>query len=52
MLMVTKLVRVVTYRKYLPPINSHYPLRKWSCEIKSQIKSIISPLAEDSWKPG
>ena len=51
MLMVTKLVRVVTYCKELPPINSHDPSVRWSCEVASQFKSIISPLAEDPWKP-
>ena len=49
--MVTKLVRVVTYREELPPINSHDPTMRWSGEVTLQIKSIISPLAEDPWTP-
>ena len=38
--MVTKLARVVKYLEELPPINSHDPSRRWSCEITWQMKYI------------
>ena len=46
MLMVTRLMRVVTYRKDFPTINSHDPSVWWSYEITWQIKYITSPPAE------
>ena len=46
--MVTKLVRVVTYRKDSPPIKSTDPLITWSFELTWQIKRI--PFAEDQTK--
>ena len=33
MLMVIKLVRVVTYREELPPINFHDSSVRWSVEV-------------------
>ena len=47
--MVNKLVKVVTNRKELLPTNSHDPLMRWSCEVTSQINSIIFTLPEDPW---
>ena len=47
--MVTKLVKVVLYCKELLPINSHDLLLRWSYEVMSQVKSVISPLVEDHW---
>ena len=51
MLMVTVLVRLVTYYKELPLIKSHDPLIWYLCEVALQIKYIISPPAEDPWIP-
>ena len=48
MLMVTRFIRVETYYKELPPINSHM---KWPCEVKWQIKYIIYPPVEDLCTP-
>ena len=48
MLMTTKLDRVVTYHKGLPPIKSHDPLITRSCEITWQTKNVstkILPMA-------
>ena len=38
----------VAFSEQLPPVNSHNPSKRWSCEFTWQIK-YISPLAEDSW---
>ena len=38
--MITKLVRVVTYCKELPPINSNDSSMRWFCEVTWQIKYI------------
>ena len=51
MFMVKKLFMVVTYRDELPPRNLHNPSMGWSCEVMSQIKFTIFPLAEDLWTP-
>ena len=48
---VTKLMRVVPFREEFPPINSHGPSMRWSCEIMEQIKYIISPFEEDPKTP-
>lgn len=40
MLIVTRLTRVIIYRKELPPINLEDPLVRWSCEVAWQIKHI------------
>ena len=46
MLMVTSLVRKVTYGNVLSPINSHGPSIRWSYEVTDQTKYIISSLAK------
>ena len=48
--MATKLRRMVTYLDQLAPVESHYPLITWSCEITGQTK-IISPLPQSLWSP-
>ena len=45
--MVTRLIKVVTYCKGLPPMNLIDPSMRWLCEVKWQIKYIISPRGED-----
>lgn len=45
MLTVTRFIKVVAYRKKLPPTNSHDPSLSWSCEVTWQIHS---SLAKDS----
>ena len=50
-LLVTRLIRVVTYRKEFPPINLHDPSTQWGghlWEVTWQIKYISRP-PEDSW---
>ena len=37
LLMVTRLIRMVTCCKMLPPINLHDPSVRWSCEVMLQI---------------
>ena len=49
--MVTKLGRVVTYHKGLPPIKSNDLLIWWSCKITSQTKNVTSPLPKSLWPP-
>lgn len=44
----SKLIREVVFSEQLPPVNSHNPSKRWSCEFTWQIKYIIFPLAEDS----
>ena len=45
--MVTRLIKAVTYCKGLPPMNLIDPSMRWLCEVKGQIKYIISPRGED-----
>ena len=49
--MVTRLIRVVTYRKELLPTISYGPSMGCSYEVTWQTKYIISPPAEDPWTP-
>ena len=51
MLMVTRPIKKVTYRKELPPINSHDPSTWSSCGVIWQVKYIIYPPAENAWTP-
>ena len=49
--MITKIGRMVTCHKGLPPIKSHNTLITWSCDIM-KTKIIIIPLADWLWLPG
>ena len=51
MLMVTRLIRVVTYRKEPQLINSDDTSMMWLCEVIWQIEYTVSPPTEDPWKP-
>ena len=48
--LVTKLEKVVTYRKELPPINLHGTSLEWSFKVTWEIK-YISPSVKDLWTP-
>ena len=48
--MATKLIKVVTCCRELPPKNLHNTSTEWSCEVTWWVKW-ISPPAEDVWTP-
>ena len=49
--MATKFGRIVTYIDNLLSTESNEPLMIWSCEIRWQTKTIISPLIQYLWPP-